>query len=1292
MAGALGSLNVLLGLNTAQFTSALTKSEYESQMFARRFTRNMQSVDDSAARAAKAISGIQTNIRAVAGLAVGAFSLREITGLADTWTGVGNQLRYATDSHESFARAQREVLEIADETRGTIDGVAAVYAKVAENQELMNIKGRDVGRVTDTISKSLVLFARTSQEAASAQLQLGQALGSGRLQGDEYKSLRESASGLVTQLAKALNVTRAQLDEMATNGELTSELLGQAFLTMSDSVDNSFNAMKKTISQGGTVFANEFLKIVGGADDVIDASDNIADAMIFVAKNLGTIATVAGVAAAGYGAFRAATILANLELGKTGAAALVASTGFIRTQMATIALTGAMGGARSVAIGLGAALRGFALTPMGLALIAASTAFAVLTSSQRENKESLDALSLSLDDYVEKVADMSKVQQQAAQIGLAAQIEKQKQELSGAFSGFSFGSRNASVGEQFRAIAEDTSLSADEMSDAFTALIEKSTASGNALARQKDKMVEMAASAVDGRKRLQDLESRQKAIKDAMDGSTGAAGRNSAALRENAKAAADALKEYDKLIKGLREQAATFGMNDSELARYKASILGVSDAQVEVAALQGRQVELLEQLKTAAQEGNSASLEAARREYRANQDRIGQLERMTKLEKARAEMAKYSQDLTEKGAAQYLAAQSQVQALSGSGGATGTNARANETLMLQTLVDAGVENRKTLSILMGQLSHESAGFTRLLESASGQAYEGRSDLGNTHAGDGSLFKGRGFVQLTGRYNYEKFGKLIGRDLVGNPDLAAVPEIATQIAVAYLRNSGAMAKAEAGDIVGVTRSINGGTTGLQDRQNRTAYYSGGALDSLMAEQNAIARGQEERRKKMTDFELVAVKRVAEQRQQAAQNEIRMLELSEKKNDAYYAKRESLIQKETAARVAGIDAEIEILKRKNDDVNNEKVLDLEAEKLKLLADQKVQLAEIKKEHADIGVAASKAMQEAQASAKLYIDTLKLNDQRSLDAFGLGDRAKSLVERQNAEADRFAENMRDLQTKKGTLSEADYQALARSYRTMYEAALIQADWFYEQESLKRQDWTNGFTSALANYTDSANNMAENVSTVFGTFTTGLEDAWVNFVTTGKLSFSDMAKSVIADIARIQARAAISGLFNLVAGAFTGYATVGGAAGQPNYGGAYGFGNIGFAGGGFTGAGGKYDPAGIVHRGEGVLNQDEMRKLGGEYGFYGLRRAIARGYANGGVVGGASQRVLPFDKGSSGISIVNQTTGRVDRAREARLPDGEKVLLLEEFLNRAAESLADPNSKLGSGLHRHYQLEMVR
>ena len=61
-------------------------------------------------------------------------------------------------------------------------------------------------------------------------------------------------------------------------------------------------------------------------------------------------------------------------------------------------------------------------------------------------------------------------------------------------------------------------------------------------------------------------------------------------------------------------------------------------------------------------------------------------------------------------------------------------------------------------------------------------YENRKDLGNTQAGDGYRFRGRGYIQITGRSNYSKFGKLLGIDLVGNPDLALQPEIAAKIAV------------------------------------------------------------------------------------------------------------------------------------------------------------------------------------------------------------------------------------------------------------------------------------------------------------------------------------------------------------------------------------------------------------------------------------------------------------------------------------------------------------------------------
>lgn len=97
--------------------------------------------------------------------------------------------------------------------------------------------------------------------------------------------------------------------------------------------------------------------------------------------------------------------------------------------------------------------------------------------------------------------------------------------------------------------------------------------------------------------------------------------------------------------------------------------------------------------------------------------------------------------------------------------------------------------RQTKGLLRGQASyilatafHETDRFQTMEEYASGEAYQGRVDLGNTEPGDGKRFKGRGYVQLTGRLNYEVASLTVGRDLLASPDDAALPELAAAITI------------------------------------------------------------------------------------------------------------------------------------------------------------------------------------------------------------------------------------------------------------------------------------------------------------------------------------------------------------------------------------------------------------------------------------------------------------------------------------------------------------------------------
>lgn len=120
------------------------------------------------------------------------------------------------------------------------------------------------------------------------------------------------------------------------------------------------------------------------------------------------------------------------------------------------------------------------------------------------------------------------------------------------------------------------------------------------------------------------------------------------------------------------------------------------------------------------------------------------------------------------------------------------------------------------SAFLAQLAHESGELRYMEEIASGAAYEGRKNLGNTQPGDGKRFKGRGPIQLTGRANYTRYGQLLGLDLVNNPTIAATREVGFRIAGQFWKLNGLNELADKQDIRGITKRINGGYNGLADR--------------------------------------------------------------------------------------------------------------------------------------------------------------------------------------------------------------------------------------------------------------------------------------------------------------------------------------------------------------------------------------------------------------------------------------------------------------------------------------------
>lgn len=173
------------------------------------------------------------------------------------------------------------------------------------------------------------------------------------------------------------------------------------------------------------------------------------------------------------------------------------------------------------------------------------------------------------------------------------------------------------------------------------------------------------------------------------------------------------------------------------------------------------------------------------------------------------------------------------------------------------------------------------------------------------------------------------------------------------------------------------------------------------------------------------------------------------------------------------------------------------------------------------------------------------------------------------------------------------------------------------YKEEDDKRADWLAGAKNAFAEYGEEAMNMYDNIGNIASQALNGLSQQMADFLTTGQANFKDFAKSIISLIVQMITKMVI---FNAISGAMGGDTWTIGSLLK----------NVGFATGGYTGDGGKYEPAGVVHKGEFVMTKEATKRIG-----VGNLYKMMRGYANGGVVGGSSYTGGGVSSGATNLNI---------------------------------------------------------
>lgn len=228
-------------------------------------------------------SRVEGSIQRISGLLSGiaAFaSIRALANVADSMQSLEARIKMLPQTIGDVGEAFNEVSRNATANRQSIDAYGAFYTKVGNAaKSLIKDQGQLI-QVTNTISQALVVGGATTQEAQSAMLQFGQALGSGVLQGEEFRAMAEAAPQYLDALSEAMNIPRENLKKMASEGKLTSKAVIEATLKMSSMFEEKFKQMPMTIGQATTVMGNRFKTMIAGMNRETQIVTDIANFLL----------------------------------------------------------------------------------------------------------------------------------------------------------------------------------------------------------------------------------------------------------------------------------------------------------------------------------------------------------------------------------------------------------------------------------------------------------------------------------------------------------------------------------------------------------------------------------------------------------------------------------------------------------------------------------------------------------------------------------------------------------------------------------------------------------------------------------------------------------------------------------------------------------------------------------------------------------------------------------------------------------------------------------------------------
>ncbi|EJC9961454.1 tape measure protein [Salmonella enterica] len=277
-------------------------------------------------RADKAASSLTSSFGSLSRVAtslMAILSVQQVSQYADAWTTLNNKLANAIRPSEQLVDVTERVFNITQQTRGSLDATASLYARLERATREYGTSADDLAKLTTIINQGFVVSGATAQEAENAIIQLSQGLASGALRGEEFNSVNEQGNRLIVALADSMGVGIGQMRQMAAAGKLTTDVVVNGLLSQGVTIGNEFANTTTTISQALQVAGNNITKFFGENSTVKTGTAIFNDAVISVSENIGALSAVLTATAAVMGSRYVGALTLATQAKLSGVAATI---------------------------------------------------------------------------------------------------------------------------------------------------------------------------------------------------------------------------------------------------------------------------------------------------------------------------------------------------------------------------------------------------------------------------------------------------------------------------------------------------------------------------------------------------------------------------------------------------------------------------------------------------------------------------------------------------------------------------------------------------------------------------------------------------------------------------------------------------------------------------------------------------------------------------------------------------------------------------------------------------------